>query len=145
MKTLIETVVSTMSIPMGFVYGHKYEFNLSADNETVWPLAVLLPLIMKKNLDSVGKVETLYFVQILFLNKTDFQRDPESTALPVLESLEDLVDEFIVRLSKAQKWRIPFNEIEFVISSIPPEFDVPTDGYIVEFEVTPFVNKAVCL
>lgn len=145
MKSLIETTIGELTTPYGFFYAERYQFNLSADNATTWPIAVLLPIVMEKKSDTAGRIATKHFIQLIFINKTDFLADPETRILPVLEALEDDIDEFIYRFSQSQKWAVPFQDVPVLIAPIPDEFNVPGDGYVVEMEVQPFINKKVCI
>ena len=120
-----------MSVPMGFIYAEGWEFNLKADKVVTWPLAVLLPVTKKKKPLQTNQVITVNNLQILFINKTSFLRDPETEALPVIEALEDLADEFLIRLAKAKKWYEPIYKTEFDLLPLPDEFDLPGDGYFI--------------
>lgn len=131
MVTLIETVIASMSVPMSFFYAEKYEFNLKADGATVWPIAVLLPITKAKKVDIANKVITEHNLQLFFINKTSFLRDSQGEALPVIEALDTLADEFLIRLGKAKKWYSPINKTKFELYPIPQDFDLPGDGYYI--------------
>jgi hypothetical protein len=144
MVSIIKTIIGAMSIPMTFIYAEKYEFNLLGDKVVTWPIAVLLPITKKKVVLLNNRVVTTNNLQLFFINKTSFLRDSESEALPVIEALDPLADEFLIRLGKAKKWQEPINKSNFDILPLPDEFDLPGDGFFIGGSVKDISNIIAC-
>jgi hypothetical protein len=142
MKELIETVVNQIS-GLSFFYAERYEFNRMAEDVDSFPVCVLLPLSAKKRTQQTGRLETRYFIQMFFADKVEFLSKSETNSLPVKNAIEALIDEFIKRLSQAQRWEKPFSEISFEMIPFQNEFDANLDGFYLEFEL--FEIKNVCV
>jgi hypothetical protein len=144
MKSIIESACSELSKANTFSYAEKYELNIDLDNVETWPAICLLPILMTKKKNQVGEIETEHFIQMVFVQNSNFLGDSEAEKLPIVEALEVLIEEFIARLEKKLSMRLKkFTDIQFKLLPVGNNFDAVTDGYYLEAKLFSY-RKTVC-
>lgn len=145
MRTIIENIITGMTDPGDpafFEWGVLPEFNLTQDENTLYPAVCMLPVIVQGELpqQSIKSVINVYTVTLLFVNKTELDDTWNLPKYNVVKEMERIAIKFLGLLIKdIRDLRNNSKVLTWMLHSLNPEdkldfeqffnfFDTNVDG-----------------
>lgn len=130
-STYIEGIASSLTTTNTYLEGNQFDFNLDVDAVTTFPVIYFFNLLSKKvSLQQSGSLKWYEFdLVVTFGEKNEQDMQPSQYAAHI-ETMEQLANDFMVKIRLSDEWKNVYSETELPIYNLEPFIDSTDTGLI---------------